>query len=380
MRFKIILCLSIGISVYFLLSGCKSEKGNKSNLIEFDVSTSYPEKEIRLDEIADIEYLQLELDEDFLFVNAPHIVTSDKIIISRDGDVLIFSRNGKTVSKFNHKGNGPGEYNYITTLLYDEQADEIFIESRSHNKLFVFSSSGDFRRTIPLFGIMNNMDCQLVNFDSETLLLYDDYNLSPSPFLFISKKDGSVADTVHTPKGEAVLLFAIVDEHNILFSASHRMVKHNDGYLLTDYSTDTVYLLSHDKNLSPVFVRSPKIQSMDPVVYLNSFIEAGNYEFLSAVTVRAENGRLPKTYLMRDRQTGSVYRQKIVFNDYKGNEVFLSPETIDKTQDSRLGLIVLGLDELKNADNENKLGGKLKELVNNSDEDGNDIYMLLHFK
>jgi hypothetical protein len=83
---------------------------------------------------------------------------------------------------------------------------------------------------------------------------------------------------------------------------------------------------------------------------------------------------------MRDRQTGSVYRQKIVFNDYKGKEVYLSPETIANTQDSRLGLIVLGLDELKNAGNENKLGGKLKELAEHSDEDGNDIYMLLHFK
>jgi hypothetical protein len=231
----------MGISVYFLFPGCKSEKGKENDLIRFDVSASYPEKEIHLEEVADIEYLQLELDDDFLFMNAPHIVTSDKIIISsRDGDVLIFSRNGKTVSKFNHRGNGPGKYIYIATLLYDEQADEIFIESR--DKLLVFSSSGDFRRTIPLFGFMNNMDCQLVNFDSETLLLYDDYNLSPSPYLFISKKDGSAADTIHTPKGEAVRLVAIVDEHNILFSASYRMVKHNNGYLLTDYSTDTVYL------------------------------------------------------------------------------------------------------------------------------------------
>ena len=378
MRFKIILCLSIGISVYFLLPGCKSEKGNKSSLIVFDVSTSYPEKEIRMEEIADIEYLQLELDDDFLFVNAPRIVTSDKIIINRDGDVLIFSRDGKTISKFNRKGNGPGEYIYIATLLYDELSDEIFIESR--DKLFVFSSSGDFRRTIPLFGIMNNMNCQLVNFDSETLLLYDDYNLSPSPFLFISKKDGHVVDSIHTPKGKAVVLFAIVNESHILFSASYRMVKHNNGYLLTDYSIDTVYLLSHDKNLSPIFVRRPKIQSMDPVVYLNSFIEAGNFEFLSAVTVREENGRLPKTYLMRDKKTGSVYRQKIVFNDYKGKEVYLSPETIAGTQDSKLGLIVLGLAELQDANSENKISGKLKQMVENSDEDGNDIYMLLHFK
>ena len=83
---------------------------------------------------------------------------------------------------------------------------------------------------------------------------------------------------------------------------------------------------------------------------------------------------------MRDQKTGSVYRQKITFNDYKGKEVTLSPEIIINTQDSKLGLIVLSLVELQEANRENKLSGRLKELLENSDEDGNDIYMILHLK
>ena len=58
----------------------------------------------------------------------------------------------------------------------------------------------------------------------------------------------------------------------------------------------------------------------------------------------------------------------------------ISPETISYTQNSKLGLIILNLDELKEANKEDKLRGKLKELVENSDDDGNDIYMLLSFK
>ena len=83
---------------------------------------------------------------------------------------------------------------------------------------------------------------------------------------------------------------------------------------------------------------------------------------------------------MRDKKTGSIFRQKITFNDYKEKEVTLSPETITNTQDSKLGLIILSLVELLDANRENKLSGRLKELVENSGEDGNDIYMLLHFK
>ena len=372
MRFKTGLCI---ITVSFLLFfGCTPKKVNENNLIQFDVSASYPEKEIALEDFADIEYLQLEFDEDFLFINKPHIVTSEKIILSYNGDVLIFSRDGIPISKFNRKGIGTGEYVYIRELLFDEISDEIFIES--DGKILVYSSFGEFRRTIPLAGQMNNMYCQLVNYDSETLLLYDDYNLKPSPFLFISKQDGSVVDSIKTLKGKAVDLFVLQDGF-LRFSMAYRIVKHNKGYLLTDFSIDTVYLLSHDKKLSPILVREPKIHSMDPVVYLNSFVEAGNYEFVSAVTVM---GELPKKYLMRDKKTGLVYRQKITFKDYKGKVVYLSPETIANTQDSRLGLIVFELDELIEANNENKLGGKLKELVENSDEEGNSIYMLLHFK
>jgi hypothetical protein len=83
---------------------------------------------------------------------------------------------------------------------------------------------------------------------------------------------------------------------------------------------------------------------------------------------------------MRDKKTGSVYKQKIIFSDYQGKVVTLSPETTVYTQNSRLGLIILGLEELRTANRENKISGKLQELVENSEDDGNDIYMLLHFK
>ena len=345
--------------------------------MQLDVSVSYPEKEIALEEVADIEYLQLKLDDNFLFASDPHIVTSQKIIISHDGDVLFFSRNGDPLSKFNRKGIGPGEYTFIRELLYDEQSDEIFI--KFFKTIMVYSSSGEFKRAIPLLDTMEDYYSQIVNYDSEMLLLHNDYNIYPNPFTFISKKDGSVVDSIMTPKGKDINLF-VLDEEFLFFSPTYRIVKHRNGYLLTDYTIDTVYLFTHDKQLMPMLERKPKIQLMDPIIYLNSFIEAGNYDFFSAVTVRAENGSLPKKYLMREKKTGSVFRQKITFNDYQGKTVYLSPATIANTHDSKLGLIVLDLYELFEANKENRLKGKLKDFVDNSDEEGNSIFLLLHFK
>ena len=378
MKLKYLLWLSTFAIVCFSFFCCTSQKSDKNELIQINVSATYSDKEIMLEEVADIEYLQLELNDDYLFATEPHIVTSDMIILSQDGEVLIFSRDGKPILKFNHKGNGPGEYAYIGQLMHDEISDEIFVVY--NDKIIAYSSKGEYKRTIPLLGSLYNIFSQIVSCDSETFLIYDSNNTYFSPFTFISKKDGTLVDSIITSKGGPVETYSMSEDFLTYSPHTFRIVKYGSGHLLTDFSIDTVYFLSQSKGLSPVIVRTPSIRSMDPVIYLNSFVEAGNYEFVSTVRVENEGGRLPVSFLMRDKTTGSVFRQKITINDYKEKIVNISPLTIANTNSSKLGLIVLNLDELKEANRENKLSGKLKELVEKSSEDGNDIYMFLYFK
>ena len=378
---KIIFYLSLCAIICFSFEGCTSKQDDKTDIILFDISSSYQEKEVDLNEVADIEYLQLELNDDFLFSREPHIVTSDKIILSQDGDVLIFSREGKPLLKFNRKGNGPGEYAYIEQLFYDEKTDEIFIKYA--DMIIAYSSKGDYKRTIPLLGVLYNIYSQIVQYDSESFLIYDSSNLYPSTFSFISKRDGVIVDSIITLKGKPADLFSITDDGFMIFSLqTYRIVRHNDGFLLSDFSVDTVFFLSKTKKLSPVILRTPAILSMDPVVYLNSFVDAGNYEFSSTVLVRNENKRLPVTYLMREKTSNLFFKQKISLTEYKGKSFNLSPQTISNTNNSKQGLIILNFDELTEANRENKLSGKLKELVEKSseNENDNDIYMFLHFK
>ena len=383
MNHKTILHLLTGVAIFILFYGCISEKRNENSIIHINVSTSYPEKEMKLEEVADIEYLQLEVNEEFLFRDVPSVITTDKIIIGQksNGDILVFSREGKPLSKFNHKGGGPEDYNSIWgRILYDEISDEIFLQVLS-NKIIVYSSIGEFRRIISF--LEKSIVIDLVNYNARTLLIYDDNDIYSTSFAFVSKEDGSVIETIDIPKGQKVRLRVSRrdGEWTTVFPVLGRHILWNkDGYLLTDYSTDTVYYFSQEKELSPILVRTPHIHSMDPMVTLHGFVETGNYEFVFTSKFQIENDQIPTTHLMRDKKTGSVYRQKITFNDYRGKEIYLTPETIVNTQDSKLGLIVLGLTELQDANRENRLSGKLKELVEKSDDDGNDIYMLLHFK
>lgn len=383
MKYKIILHLFIYPIIYFFFSGCSSGK-NKTDLIQFDVSISYPVKEVALEKIADIEYLQLLLDDDFLFKVAPDVITTDKIIFSlfREGDILIFSRDGKPLSKFNHKGDGPEDYVSIRQLLYDEKLSEFFV--RTHNKIVVYNESGIFKRIIPL--LEDASIFEIVNFDSNTLLIYDDSNIYPAPFCLISKEDGRIVKAINTPNStnKADLTTVIQKDNNGLthyyYPPAYHIVKYKNGYLLNDYLIDSIYFLSSDKKLSPILTRKPEILSMEPMISLNGFIEADDYEFFLTIKYKVDNAQLPKTYLMRDKKTGTLYKQKITLNTYKGKEIMLSPETITNTKDDKVGLIILNLEELREANKENRISGKLKQLVEDSNEEGNDIFMLLHFK
>jgi hypothetical protein len=376
-----ILYLLVLFAIFILIAGCFSDKSNSDDMIQVNVSISYPEKEIYLEDLAEIEYLQLEFDDEYLY-NDIRIIASTKIITINhfNGDVLLFSKEGHPLAKFNHQGNGPNDYPNIDLLIYDEMVDEFFI--KSDRRINVYSALGEFKRTLVLQERAFLIN-EFVNFDIQSFLLYDDYEVFPASFSFLSKTDGTLIETIDIPKNKKINLMyrqAVDNGFSLLRAPAYHIVKYNEGYLLTDFSIDTVFFLSGDKKLSPILVRKPLIQSMDPVIYLNSFIVAGDYEFMTSITVKNENNKLPRTYLMRDKKTGSIYQQKIIFNDYKGKQVAISPETIYKTQDSKSGLIVLSLVELQDANRENRISGRLKKLVENSDTDGNDILMLLYFK
>ena len=87
-----------------------------------DVSKNYPEKRIRLQDIADVEYVPLETNDTVLIDRDFEIFhVSDNYIVvanSRQGDVFVFGRDGKIKYKFNHRGGGPYEYLDVRSVVF----------------------------------------------------------------------------------------------------------------------------------------------------------------------------------------------------------------------------------------------------------------------
>ena len=367
---------------FIALFSCTGNKNLSDSIIRLDVSKSYPEKIVTLEDIADVKYVQMEFQEDYLFRGNPSYISSSTIIIkggANSNDFLFFTSEGKPKSKFNHHGQGPGEYLYTSSIVYDETEEKLFI--LSNNKILVYSSDGEYNYSLPL--PENTRISHMVDYDKESLLIYHESNSYSKSFVRISKKDASVIEEIDIPDRKEISLRVTIrsgEMVSIYIAPLSNIVKYNDGFLLTDHSSDTVIFYGRNNELNPVLVRTPPIFEMDPYVYINSYVEAGDYLFLQKVTVKLENERVKSDFLMINKYDQSVYKQKIFLKEFKDKEVNLSPEVIRTVDNSGIGFIRLSLDELRVAYDENKLSGKLKELVEASDEDSNDIFMILNFK
>ena len=384
---KKIIKLMIFVTFYIVIISCVDKKISPERIIHLDVSKAYPEKSITLEDVAEVKYVQLEVDEDYIFSPSPInklYVSQSKIMIHdyyASHDFLFFTGDGKPKSKFNHFGMGPEEYSYVSAISYDEDEDELFV--LFENKLLVYSSEGKYYNTIdlPKENATTNRKSSIAIYDKSSLLIYYEKNVYNKNFVRISRKDASVIEEIDVPNHKEIMLNrrTQLDSRrvNVRIAPTYNIVRYKDGFLLTDHSLDTVFFYGRNKELSPVLVRTPSIFDMDPYVFINSFVEAGDYLFLNRVTV---NSDMPTDYLMINKNDHSVYKQKISMKDYKGKEINLSPENIYCTANSGTGFIELNIEELKEAYEDNKLSGKLKEMVKSSDDESNNIFMILFFK
>lgn len=121
-------CILLFIS-FLMCSQVISPQSKSGDLPVFDFSKNYPQKKLRLQDMADIEYVLLETTDDILLGGSSELsAVSDKYILVhevRRGDIFVFDRKtGKLHSHFNHKGQGGMEYNWIANgTILDEKKD-----------------------------------------------------------------------------------------------------------------------------------------------------------------------------------------------------------------------------------------------------------------
>lgn len=261
-------------SLVLLGSQMVNSQSKTGDLPVIDFSKNYPQKELRLQDIAEIDYIPLETTDDILLSDkAVLFAVSDNYILVYEpqrGDIFIFDHSGKLYSHFNHKGQSGWEYVWIGGAVYDEKNEEIFVCNRS---IQVYSLNGVHKRTLKINTIQDEMT--VYNFDDDALLVYDGVNIDPyfkreikkKPYRLLSKKDGSLISVldIYLPERYATQS-AIIGENSwrSILMYFPQSTYYGQDFMLADISSDTLFLLTQNKKLTPVLTRKPSVHASEP--------------------------------------------------------------------------------------------------------------------
>ena len=365
------------------------------NLPVIDISKSYPKKEIQLQDIADLEYIPLETSDDVLLGQLPFLAyVSDNYIVIADiqrGDIFAFNRNGKIVSHFNRIGQGGEEYVGITSggVIFDEKNEEICVLSSQTHRFLVYSLNGEYKRTLKYSADL--MIREAYNFDDETLLVYDEYfsyrEINEKPYMLMSKKDGSIVSVLDINLPVRYSGRIAIDLGNNMFTPasfrtrSNRYYGHQD-FVIADISSDTIYRLTKNRDLSPWLVHKPSVHSTEPRMVWSTLLTTDKFIVLHTAVldyIALEKGKeIPYKTLMYEFTTGKTGEVTFVWSDFDMISWPLSSFAPDMPKNMSAYLMpaptIIARYKAK------KLKGDLEKLAPTLDEDDNHVLVIVKFK
>lgn len=366
---------------------------------EIDITKTYPAKRVRLQEIADIEYIQLEKKENIIPDRIRYL--SDSIIIAceyKHGDIIIFSGNGKFISKFNKKGRGGGEYQSIGSIAYSPEDRELFItDYLLLHRIQVYSIDGLYRRT--LNHPPGSWITSIYSFDSETLLAYEDPDANArkkdneifTPYLFISKKNGSIVSKVNISfkkedRISAIRVKSIDKYNNFRISITQtNIIKSNGNYIIGDLSVDTIFMVKNDKSITPIVVKNtgndPDPNLLPFLVYKNdkySFFSIVDFNFNLDTLTNLNNPKIDSRFLLYNASDGQINEITLYNEDYPENDINI--DGIGELSQKGYAAYSIEAYKLVDAYKEENLKGELKAIASKLTDDDNRILVKIFFK
>lgn len=377
-----------------LLVGSQGMQSQSGSLPVVDVSKNYSLEKLNLQDMASVEYVPLETTDDILLSgNAALSAVGDKYILVHEfqlGDIYLFDRHtGKLKSHFNHKGGSGMEYTWIKNgTILDEKAEEIYVCSQF---IQVYSLEGKYKRTLKIncFG----HDMSILNYDDQSLLIYDDIVIEPgreketthTPYRFISKKDGSPMGTLDIYFPQRVPIAIAQQEGNMWrpykFSYPSN-ARFGDDLMLMNVSSDTLYKLSPQKRLTPIFTRTPSVYASKPRNVWTPLLTTDKFMLFGTFVIdfNSTGGKIPK--FMYDFKTGQVKRVSII--DHELNYGIRGPREWDSGSGTAIAknksAEFVSAPAMLEAYQKKRLKGNGNEVAKNLLEDDNQVVRILTFK
>ena len=381
-----------------------------------DVSEDYPMEPVSLQEIfGEMEYVALETTPDCMIagIENPTVTDDDIFVLTQRKSLFRFGRDGKFRNQIGREGRGPGEFLSATCICVNDRTKEVFIYDVLGKNMFVYDFDGRHKRTLPM--PRSTIIEDMVAITDSTLLVDNSTSDHTKPFVIhpfqlISSIDGSVVKTIipphkepdpHIPTdipqpasgmstrtgfperdparayraGGVMVSLTKGDQYGVLREGNSMYVT-NDGVVITEFVSDTVYVVSGAGELSPRWIKTPSPMKMDvPRRRYSKFdFETGPYAFFAAAgrgdpaeyKVDKSNGKITQTYF---------YDANMEHVDFPFNKlIFLRGINTGHFAQAHQAL------SLKNLLDAGKLSGELAEIAAGVKEDDNPVLMLVKFK
>jgi hypothetical protein len=401
------------------LTGCGGNSQSTDDLITVDVTKSYPEKELILQDFLDVEYIPLETNDEFITAGYVQAIGKEIIIVRNTnqaggGNIFIFDRNGKGLRKINRRGQSNEEYTNITGLIaLDEENGEMFVNCAHLRKVMVYDLFGNFKRSFKYMegggnesGMFKTIYYNpIYNFDRDHLIFQDEFSgrdfgrgangslemdLEPKNiFWIISKQDGSVTKEIQIPFEKKVFQAVLPATGKMGMVHNPGLIPYRDNWILTEPSADTIYGYSADHNMTPFIVRTPSVQSMNPEMFLFPGVITDRYCFMQIVKKEIDEtdsySGLQDIELVYDRQEKKIFEYAVY------NDDFTNKRPVKNLVDEILTLTVVNNNEiafmekieayeLVEAYGKGQLKGRLKDVAAGLNEESNPVIMLAKHK
>lgn len=378
--------LFLVIILLVVMAGCgRGSKLSTTDFITVDVNASYPEKELILQDIMDVEYVALETTDQFLTKGFVKAIGENIILVTNlgnDGDIFVFDRSGKGLRKINRFGQSGEEYSQITEIVLDEDNNEIFVVAYPERKIVVYDLFGNFKRSFKFTD--TSYYFYTFNYDQDNLICYKGYfpsvETEQSCHLIISKQDGSITQEIQIPFKEIETPVMIKGETTIMPSFC-LTIPYCGNWLLMKTSSDIVYNYLPDGTISPFIVRTPSIHSMDPKVFLFLNTLTDRYYFMQTMKKEVDFEKMkgfPLTDLVYDKQTNAIFKYMMYNADFSNKrQVSLDYKSENK---EIITCQSLNAPDLVEAYEKGQLKGKLKEITAGLNEESNPVIMLVKHK
>ena len=394
------LFFSVVMSLALLVTSCEDKGRKNANLPQIDMNAEYPEKEVCLQDVAEVSYIPLETTDDFLLADASNmeIVSCEGIVCVTDNKVLLFHPDGKTRSVLNKSGAGPGEYRYVHYASVDWEREEIYVHDIHQNAMMVYSLDGQFKHqfAIDIRTRQNDLLCD----NNGHIVLYKgkqgkmEYGRIEPPYrpvVLMSKEDGKIDSLSHqqdyftTMFLKAQLAGGGAWTIDIPVTA---LVKLNGEVYVSEVASDTIYRLN-EMNLIPFATRTPSVKEDEDGKYLLQLKGITPHHYCFSLLKRELSGGSAfgttikvsddvSKDVMYDTRTGEMFCPKFI------NKEFLSDISYDGLTfngcDTGTAYLLLEAFYLIEALEAGELSGHLKTIAEGLKEDDNPVLMVIKFR